>query len=259
VSVKKARLDEDQEGESSLLEDTHMESMIDPALLEPTAVDDSMQLDLPNGVSEEHIETDTAVVVEDYNDTIGLSSGNENMELEDSIATISNAVKEEPGLIEVTTKTLTGELEESAGSPRLKKENSLAWHSNQATGAQRASMSPAQRHSSRQPKQIERYVPAIHKSPTKSQPKPTRSERRASSAASGQTMVDSVESRRSSSNTSGTTHRMAGTTKEASQEVSGPRASRGSTVESEPDADEKLARELQAEEHGLRRRASMKM
>ncbi|KAL2428554.1 JmjC domain-containing histone demethylation protein 1 [Exophiala dermatitidis] len=120
---------------------------------------------------------------------------------------------------------------------------------------------PASRHSSRQPKQVERYTPEDKRSPTKPLPKPPRSDRRASSAASAQTMVNSVKSRRSSSNTSGTVHQMAGNMVRRSQsgEASARPVSRDSTGgESDMDADEKFARELQAAENGLRRRTSMR-
>jgi F-box and leucine-rich repeat protein 10/11 len=261
IHVKKARLDEDQEGDSGLLEENDLDSLIDPALLEPSSivVDDPMQLDLPNDGSESYIEPDATGAANDVNDNIQSSSHIKEVELDTGMVVVSKSVKEEPDLAEVTAKPFSVQQGRSASSPLLKKENATAWQNNQEAGTKRTSMSPAQRHSSRQPKQVERYVPENHRSPTKLQSRPARSERRASSAASGQTMVNSVESRRSSSNTSGTTHRIAAATKEASQEASGRRVSRGSTVESEADADEKLARELQAEEHGLRRRASMRL
>ena len=124
-----------------------------------------------------------------------------------------------------------------------------------------ASTSPvSQRHSSRQPKQVERFVPEDHRSPSKAHPS---SARRASSAVSGHTVINSIKSRRSSSNTSATL--MNGiniTAKEVDPTNRVPRASsqgRESTAESELDADEKLARELQQEVHGLRRRPSMRV
>ncbi|OAL38541.1 hypothetical protein AYO20_02191 [Fonsecaea nubica] len=69
---------------------------------------------------------------------------------------------------------------------------------------------PGSRQSSRQPKQVERYTPEDKKSPSKPYPKPQRNDRRASSAASAHTVVTSIKTERSSSNTSGTTHQMAG-------------------------------------------------
>lgn len=122
-----------------------------------------------------------------------------------------------------------------------------------------ASTSPvSQRHSSRQPKQVERFVPEDHRSPSKDNPN---SARRASSAISGNTII-SVKSRRSSSNTSTTLMNGIHTTnKEAGPTNAVPHAGsqgRESTAESELDADEKLARELQQEVHGLRRRPSMR-
>lgn len=124
----------------------------------------------------------------------------------------------------------------------------------------RTSLSPVQRHSSRQTKQVERYVPENHRSPTKASVKPVEGNRRASSAASVQTAVTNTKSRRSSSNTSGTIHQVqsAATIKQEARLNGEQFMSRGSTEESE-DADEKLARELQAAEHGLRRRQSMRL
>jgi len=122
--------------------------------------------------------------------------------------------------------------------------------------------SSGSRQSPRQSKQVERFTPEDHRSPSKVPPKPVRSERRASSAASGQTMATSTKSRRSSSNTSGTIHQMAGieARHDISREASARPVSRGSTVggESDLDADARLARELQAAENGLRRRTSMR-
>lgn len=124
-----------------------------------------------------------------------------------------------------------------------------------------ASTSPlSQRHSSRQPKQVERFLPDDHRSPSKSQPI---SARRASSAVSIHTVINSVKSRRSSSNTSATLLNGVHVASKEQAPLDGlTRAgSRGreSTAESELTADEKLARELHAEEHGLRRRQSMRI
>lgn len=122
--------------------------------------------------------------------------------------------------------------------------------------------STGSRQSSRQPKQVQRYTPEDKRSPSKPCPKPARNDRRASSAASAQTIVTSVKSRRSSSNTSGTTHQIAGimtSRRSASREATARPISRGSTGgESDMGADERFARELQAAENGLRRRTSMR-
>jgi hypothetical protein len=120
---------------------------------------------------------------------------------------------------------------------------------------------PTSRHSSRQTKQIERYTPEIKRSPGNGYAVSQHSERRASSVVSAQTMATSVKSRRSSSNTSRTTHQMAGPIlgRSTSREASARPVSRGSTGDSsEMNADEKFARELQAAENGLRRRTSMR-
>lgn len=124
-----------------------------------------------------------------------------------------------------------------------------------------ASASPvSQRHSSRQPKQVERFVPDEHRSPSKPL---AGSGRRASSAVSGHTIINSVESRRSSSNTSATLMNGIHVPNKESRTMDGVvrPGSRGreSTAESELTADEKLARELHAEEHGLRRRQSVRL
>jgi F-box and leucine-rich repeat protein 10/11 len=114
----------------------------------------------------------------------------------------------------------------------------------------------SQRQSSRQPKQVERFVPEDHRSPSKPQP----SARRASSAVSGHTIINSVKSRRSSSNTSATLMNGVHMAAKESATVNGAARSdsqgRESTVEEE---DERIARALQQEEHGLRRRTSMRV
>jgi hypothetical protein len=120
------------------------------------------------------------------------------------------------------------------------------------------------RHSSRQPKQTERYSPEDNRSPSKTHPKPSESQRRASSAASAQTTATSVKRRRSSSNTSGTIHQMASMAGMAGIKVGRspfPDASaRPVSRDSGSDlgADEQFARQLQAAENGLRRRTSMR-
>ena len=120
---------------------------------------------------------------------------------------------------------------------------------------------PGSRQSSRQPKHVERFTPEDKRSPSKPFPK-SQVDRRASSAASAQTVMTSIKSERSSSNTSGTTHQMAGLL--ASSRRSGSRdgdarpGSRGSGAGTEADADELFARQLQAAENGLRHRASVR-
>lgn len=116
------------------------------------------------------------------------------------------------------------------------------------------------RQASRQPKGIARLSPEEMKSPSKRYTKSPMDER-GSSAVSGQSGVMSGKSRRSSSNTSGTTHQIAGMAVQrgGSVEESRRRASRESTGgESDLGADERFARELQAAENGLRRRTSMR-
>lgn len=113
-------------------------------------------------------------------------------------------------------------------------------------------------HSSRPSKQSDRIVTD----------RPSRSPAKAVSNAEGgsrassfseQTTETGVKSRRSSSNTSGTTHRVAtANVRRTSQDTSVRPISRGSSAGSDMDADERFARELQAAENGLRRRASMK-
>ena len=127
-------------------------------------------------------------------------------------------------------------------------------YTNGITPTKSKSGSPSlQRHSSRQPKQVERYMPEENRSPSnaKSLPKPAH---RGSSVGSGRPSPASVKSRRSSSNTSGAIHQMNGMLMK--REEARPRSM--STASSVLDEDERLARELQAQEHGLRRRASMR-
>lgn len=114
------------------------------------------------------------------------------------------------------------------------------------------------RHSSRQPKQVERYNPEKSSSSFPSGQKADRNHRESSS--SEPTLGTSVKSRRSSSNTSGMTHQVAALNAKipSSQEAAARPVSRASSAGSDVDADEKFARELQAAENGLRRRASMR-
>lgn len=122
---------------------------------------------------------------------------------------------------------------------------------------------PLSRYSSRQAKPIERYTPEEVKTPSKAAVRSKASPHRTSSEPSGQTAATSVKSRRSSSNTSGTTHQIAGGAlrHNIAHEMPAVRLnSVGSDAggDSDIDADEKFARELQAAELGLRRRASMR-
>lgn len=121
-------------------------------------------------------------------------------------------------------------------------------------------VTPGSPHSSRQPKIVVRMTPEEMKSPSKVYVK-SPAEERGSSAVSGPSAVMGGKSRRSSSNTSRTTHQIAGVTgrRGGSVEESQHRVSRESTgAESDLGADEKFARELQAAENGLRRRTSMR-
>jgi hypothetical protein len=122
----------------------------------------------------------------------------------------------------------------------------------------------ASRQSSRQPKLVDRYVPETNQVMLKPTSKPGKADRRySSSGASGETAGGSDKSRRSSSNTSGTTHQMAATLQNGgirSRENSVRPGSRGSTaLGSEGDGDEQFARELQAQENGLRRRTTSRV
>ena len=237
--------------------------MIDPALFEQDVVpaDDPMQLNNTNGTVEapeqaqqEEESIEVVTTKEEANvdaNEIGSSSG--------PTETVVNAVvKEEPDTTTAISqpKSATGDTSSTAITQEVEVDAKHAGPSQ----TPRTSFSPVQRHSSRQPKQVERYIPDDSRSPTKALPKPARDERRGSSATSGQTMVNSVKSRRSSSNTSGTTHQVAAMMNQGTPPGTAARpVSRGSTAESDLDPDEQLARELQAEEHGLRRRQSMRL
>ena len=236
--------------------------MLDPALFEQVAIpsDDAMQIDLPNGVVDatpqlEEQSIEVAVPGDEGDADAGRQSNSTN-----PAETISPAVvKQEPDIATAIAQpqvVTTGPDATIAVQERTVEVDSKPDLQHQTPGT---SASPLQRHSSRQSKQVERYVPDVHQSPTKPPVKPAQNERRGSSAASGQTMVNSVKSRRSSSNTSGTTHQIAATTKQASSPSAARPVSRGSTAESDLDPDAKLARELQAQEHGLRRRQSMRL
>jgi F-box and leucine-rich repeat protein 10/11 len=167
-------------------------------------------------------------------------------------------IKSEPDQSTIVVNSVTPSKAQSVSTPSTIRNGSIIHGDFSAT----LGWTPRSRQSSRQPKNVERYTPEDKRSPTKPPPRPQASDRRASSAASAQTVVTSIKSERSSSNTSGTTHHMAAilaTRRSASREASVRPGSRGSTAgESDVDADEKLARELQAAENGLRRRTSMR-
>ncbi len=242
-------------------------AMLDPALFEQDVIpsDDVIQLDLPNGV----VDTSLPTQHEDQSVAIAISLGEDDtVARQRSLAadlaetTSTTVVKQEPDAATTLSQpqaATTNSDSTIAGHETIFEVDSNAAVQSRTPGI---STSPVQRHSSRQPKQVQRYVPDAHPSPTKAQSQLARGERRGSSAASGHTRVDSVKSRRSSSNTSGTTHQIAVAMKLASSPAEAAAArpdSRGSTAESELDPDVMLARELQAEEHGLRRRQSMRL
>ena len=132
---------------------------------------------------------------------------------------------------------------------------SLGTGSMGATGALETPM----RHSARQSKVVDRYVPETNRT----SPKLFKTERRGSSSVSnGQSLSTSGKSRRSSSHTSATTHQIAAAVDEG-KEYSGTTSARpgssgsGAAVDADMEnPDEALARALQMEELGLRRRAS---
>lgn len=124
-------------------------------------------------------------------------------------------------------------------------------------------ITPVSRQSSRPPKAVDKYIPETFRSPSKSVSRAVKSEHRDSTSGESDHMIDTFdEIRRSSSNTSGTIHQAVAAVlkRKASRELSGRPVSRGSTIESERDADdERMARELQAAENGLRRRPSVRI
>ena len=247
------------EGESDGIEVT--DAMIDPALLLPPtqeAFGDPIQLDLPH-------ESDTEDANE-FNNTpmnpVHADGGDVVMQDYDSAKEAS--VKQDPDHVASSMIKHPRQSVEFAGSgvvPEHAIDDTPETRRMTNGDTSRYSTSPSsQRLSSRHSKPIERYVPDDNRSPTKLPPRSVEAERRASSAVSVHSIMHSVKSRRSSSNTSGTIHMM-GTqvTKAPMANGEGRAGSRESTVESELDADEKMARELQAEEHGLRRRQSMRL
>lgn len=124
-------------------------------------------------------------------------------------------------------------------------------------------ITPVSIQSSRPPRVVDKYIPETFRSPSKSISRAVKSEHRDSTSGESDHMIDtSDEIRRSSSNTSGTIHQAVAAVlkRKASRELSGRPVSRGSTIESERDADdERMARELQAAENGLRRRPSVRI
>ena len=237
--------------------------MLDPALFEQAIIpsDDAMQLDLPNsvfdaptsaGLEEQSIEVATSKPEGDA--TAGRPS-----QVLDLAETVSpTTVKREPDAAPAMVQQQGATTESESTIAAQETTHGVVLKPASQSQTPGASTSPMQRHSSRQPKLVERYVPDAQVSPTKPLPQP-RGERRGSSAASGPTVVNSVKSRRSSSNTSDTTHQIAATMEQASSPGAVRPVSRASTAESDLNPDEKLARELQAQEHGLRRRQSMRL
>lgn len=162
----------------------------------------------------------------------------------------------------LSTTTIENEAQPSPSGPnRNTPRASVEYVVREAEGAIQSPVSVS-RHSSRQSKAVDRYVP----DDTRPTPKPSRVDRRASSSvSSGQTAGSSEgKSRRSSSHTSATTHHVnAGprTEKPSSRASSARPGSSGSGGVSgrDVDPDEAFARALQAQEHGLRRRASVRI
>ena len=260
LQAKRPRLDEDGRDIAVLPYEPSIDAMIDPALFEQSIVppDDPMQIESWNhaDLGEFNDEAVHETIEVKTNDHV-----NHNGEMPQPTlpgAATMNSVKQEPDQ-ESTTTTAGPSGEVISSMTDVHPDNvEVEVKPVAESGTPRTTTSPLQRHSSRQPKQVERYVPEDHRSPSKPLPKPAGSERRESSAASAQTMVNSVKSRQSSSNTSATIHQTAMLMNRAgSQDAAGRAASRESTQSEDPD--EKLARELQAEEHGLRRRPSMRL
>lgn len=116
---------------------------------------------------------------------------------------------------------------------------------------------PSSRHSSRQPKPVDRYVPEDHRSRSTSITTPLKIEQRASSNSVPEPTIEEIKQDRRSP--SAMFHSATSEIKRRpSLETSTRPISRGSTTESDMTADEKMARELQAAENGLRRRTSVR-
>ena len=235
--------------------------MIDPALLLPPtheALNDPMQIDLPNGADTEYASA--------YNGTTASLAYGEggDVAMQDDLPAEAAEMKQDLDQLPSPVSKHPRQSVEFAGSgivPEHAIDDTPEARPMVNGNASRYSTSPSsQRLSSRQSKPIERYIPDDHRSPSKIPPLPAEADRRGSSAVSAHSLMHSVKSRRSSSNTSGTIHVMSTQIEKARNGDGERRAdSRESTAESELDADEKMARELQAEEHGLRRRQSMRL
>lgn len=245
MQFKRSRLD----SPSAHAQPTNIEAMIDPALLEGSAG----IAPLTNGV----VASDAT-----GNDDAGNVNGDVTMidvQADRPSTSGSITVKQDP---EQGSPVMTHQPSIELGTSFAVPEHAIDDSEMITIQTPHASTSPvSQRHSSRQPKQVDRFVPDDHRSPSKALPN---SARRASSTISGHTLLQSVKSRRSSSNTSNTVHVISNTlapgkTQSGGDAVRPGSRGRESTAESELDADEKMARELQAEEHGLRRRQSMRL
>ena len=235
--------------------------MIDPALLLPPtqeALNDPMQIDLPNGADTEYASA--------YNGTTTSLADGEggDVAMQDYPPAEAAELKQDSDQLPSPVSKHPRQSVEFAGSgivPEHAIDDTPEARPLVNGDASRYSTSPSsQRLSSRQSKPIERYVPDDHRSPSKIPLFSAEVDRRGSSAVSVHSLMHSVKSRRSSSNTSGTIHVMATQIEKAPNANGEGRAgSRESTAESELDADERMARELQAEEHGLRRKRSMRL
>ena len=236
--------------------------MIDPALLLPPTHEpliDPMQVDLPNGADTEDASA--------YNGTTAdLAYGESgDVAMEDYVPAGPAEMKQDLDHLPSSVSKHPRQSVEFAGSGIVPEhaidDTPEARHIVNGDASRHSTSPSSQRLSSRQSKPIERYVPDDHRSPSsKIPPLSAEANRRGSSAVSVHSLMHSVKSRRSSSNTSGTIHVMATQIEKARNGDGERRAnSRESTAESELDADEKMARELQAEEHGLRRKRSMRL
>lgn len=115
------------------------------------------------------------------------------------------------------------------------------------------------RHSSRQPKNVDRFVPETfvaksgHRQPSDNHAQ--KQDRRASSSAASALTAVSDTGRRLSSNTSGMVDVARDTKSTIHVKIPADRAGSTDSVAVIDDADERLARELHAQENGLRRRS----
>ncbi|ETN39333.1 uncharacterized protein HMPREF1541_05556 [Cyphellophora europaea CBS 101466] len=252
IQVKRSRLD----SSASTKVPVDIEAMIDPALLGDPAGNHEQ---LNNSVEIDYNQTEPAVFSSAHTDAMQVDSMPAR-----SLTSASTTVKEDPDQIQPNPSAHQPTIELSTGYavPEHAIDDELEPESEpKGERTPHTSNSPvSQRHSSRQPKQVQRFIPEAHRSPSKAQPNPAR---RGSSAVSGHTVINSTKSRRSSSNTSATIFNglSASTKGQATVEAIARPGSKGreSTAESDLDPDEKLARDLHAEEHGLRRRQSMRV